>query len=206
MKDLGKLTGLQELFLEDFGFYVAEGGGGPCHSIELGEGVQYLSPLTALTSLNLKLAAGLTPAAFRTLNAMTSLKTLNLRGSHHKQAMPGCFRMSALSGLTALTSLNLQDTVMNASDAELEELSRLTALKTLRMGEAEDNRGYHFRGTCTATAAGIEALSALTGLTELNLKGWLHAQAMQTLEARVPALHALCVADKGDPPVFDWLL
>ena len=81
-----------------------------------------------------------------------------------------------------------------------------TALKTLRMGEAEDNRGYHFRGTCTATAAGIEALSALTGLTELNLKGWLHAQAMQTLEARVPALHALCVADKGDPPVFDWLL
>jgi hypothetical protein len=210
MNTLGKLTGLRQLSLEDFGFYIAEGGGGPCHTIQLGEGVQYLSTLTALRSLNLKCSAGFTRAGLRTLCTMSSLTELNLRGCMASVWNSGSDGMLTLSGLTALTSLNLKDTtsMVNAvSDAELEVLSRLTALKTLRVADTEEGSEVGARSfdTGTATKAGVEAMSTrLTNLTNLNVDGWLNDQAMRALHS-IPALHALCVADKPDPAAFDWL-
>jgi hypothetical protein len=213
MGALGKLTGLQELSLEDFGFYIGEGGGGPRHTIKLGASVQCLSKLTALRSLNLKCSAGFTQVGVRTLGQMRSLTELNLRGCMSAGAWRGGIPidgiLALLSGLTALTSLNLKDTnrmVNDVSDADLEALSRLTALKTLRVGDTEEGGEVGaelFEGSGTATEAGVKALSTLTRLTNLNLDGWLNDQAMQALH-KIPALHALCVADKPNPAVFEW--
>ena len=114
--------------------------------------VEDFSPLSGLTALTeLRFYGDYMVEDLSFLRGMTQLRTLEMGGSYREGA-PVLDDLTALSGLTKLTSLQL-----NVGVASLDGLENLTALRTLQM--------YGSGSTYTD----VDALAGLTELVELNL-------------------------------------
>ena len=118
------------------------------------EGLQHLSPLTALQTLNLGECEQITDAGLAHLAPLTALQTLEL-GECELITDAG---LAHLAPLTALQTLDLCG-CKQFTDAGLAHLAPLTALQTLNLGGCEQ-----------ITDAGLAHLAQLTALQTLNLQ------------------------------------
>jgi hypothetical protein len=142
------------------------------------EGVQAVSSLRALTSLDLTGCVKITDEGVRAVSSCSAISSLNLSYCYQVTAEG----MRVVSSLPALTSLILRSSTL--TDTGLRAVSCCTALKTLSLwgcSEVTDEGVRAVVSSCTAlktldlraciklTDVGVRALSSLPALTSLRL-------------------------------------
>ena len=139
-------------------------------------GVQLLSSLTKLETLNLMGCVAVTDAGVQSMGLLTNLETLDLYGCSAVTDVG----VGSVCSLTNLQTLNLWG-CSAVTDAGVHSVAALTNLRKLNL-----------QGCSAVTDAGVLPLASLTNLCWLHTWGTqVSAQAKQTLRAAIPGLRVL---------------